>query len=155
MNHLPTVHPRSNTRPTPLRPTPTANAKAAAKPKAKGKPRARSAVSHRDATGHLEPIYAADLHAYSLASAEDHTVDRAFLRKSSLLQAPLADELGREAVLTMTTAEDQSDRLQDLTLALGQEVGGPFVVTTGVQEFARGCDRSNPPGATREPFPKT
>lgn len=91
----------------------------------------------------------------SLTGAEDHTVDRAFLRKSRSLRAPLADELGREAVMTMTSAEDQSDQLQDLPLELGQEVGGPFVPTTAGQEFARGSDRSNPRGGTREPFPRT
>ena len=91
----------------------------------------------------------------SLASAEDHTVDRAFLRRSKQRRAPLANELGREAVLTMTSAEDQSDQLQDVALSLGEEIGGPFVPTTAGQEFARGRDRSNPRGATREPFPRT
>jgi len=130
----------------------TTKAQAPMGTKAKGK---ASSVSHRDATGHLEPKYAADLHAKSLESAEDHTVDRAFLRRSSVLRAPLADELGREAVMTMTSAEDQSDQLQDLALDLGQEVGGPFVLTTAGEEFAQGSDRSNPRGATREPFPRT
>jgi hypothetical protein len=129
--------------------------KAVAPEKTQGAPRRENGVAHRDATGHLELKYAAGLHAKSLASAEKHGVDRAFLRKSSSLRAPLADELGREAVMTMTSAEDQSDQLQDLTLALGEEVGGPFVATTGGQEFARDGDGSNPPGATREPFPRT
>jgi len=145
--------------PTPRR---VANVKAHARAKAKSvppkvfikKPEARR-VSGRDGTGHLDSTYAAELHAMSLASAEDHTVDRAFLRVSTTLRAPLADELGREAVMTMTSAEDQSDQLQDVELELGEEIGGPFVPTTGGQEFAGGRDRSNPRGATREPFPKT
>ena len=131
-------------------------------PKAKAAPAATASaktkvshVSRRDATGHLDSTYAADLHAMSLASAEDHTVDRAFLRRSKTLRAPLATELGREAVTTMTSAEDQSDQLQDVKLGLGEEIGGPFVPTTGRREFARGSDRSNPRGATREPFPRT
>jgi hypothetical protein len=90
-----------------------------------------------------------------VASGEDHTVDRAFLRRSKSLRAPLANELGREAVMTMTTAEDQSDQLQDATLENGDEIGGPFVPSTGDEEFAEGSDPSNPRGATREPFPVT
>jgi hypothetical protein len=114
-----------------------------------------SEFTRRDATGHLAPRYADDLHANSLASAEDHGVDRAFLRTSRSLRAPLAMELGREAVMTMTSAEDQSDLLQGEPLELGQEVGGPFVPTTAARELAPGTDASNPPDATREPFPTT
>ena len=143
--------------PTPRR---VANVKAHARAKAKSvppkvfikKPEARR-VSGRDGTGHLDSTYAAELHAMSLASAEDHTVDRAFLRVSTTLRAPLADELGREAVMTMTSAEDQSDQLQDVEVV--EEIGGPFEVTTAGQEFARGTARSNPRGATQEPFPRT
>ncbi len=57
--------------------------------------------------------------------------------------------------MTMTSAEDQSDQLQDVPLELGEEIGGPFVPATAAQEFAEGSDASNPPGATREPFPTT
>lgn len=122
------------------------------------KPKASSKASHaprRDGTGHLDATYAADLHAMSLASAEDHTVDPAFLRRSNPRTVPLANELGREAVMTMTSGEDQSDQLQEVALSLGEEIGGPFVPSTAAQEFARGRDPSNPRGATREPFPKT
>jgi hypothetical protein len=112
-------------------------------------------AARRDATGHLAPKYAADLHARSLASAVGHGADRAFLRSSRFLRAPLANELGREVVMTMTSAEDQSDQLQDVPLELGEEIGGPFVPATAAQEFAEGSDASNPPGATREPFPTT
>lgn len=86
-----------------------------------------SQVSRRDGTGHLNATYEADLRERSLASAEDHTVDRAFLRRGKTRPAPLADELGREAVMTMTSAEDQSDQLQDVELDLGEELGGPFL----------------------------
>jgi len=55
--------------------------------------------------------------------------------------------------MTMTSAEDQSDQLQDVEVV--EEIGGPFEVTTAGQEFARGTDRSNPRGATQEPFPRT
>jgi hypothetical protein len=65
----------------------------------------------------------------------------------------LSSELGREAVMTMTSAEDQSAQLQDVVV--DEENGGPFEITTDKDEVARGTDRSNPRGATREPFPKT
>ena len=109
----------------------------------------------RDGTGHLDPAYAAELHSRSRASQEEHGVDRAFLRESRSLRAPLADELGREAVMTMTSAEDQSEQLEDSVLDLGEEVGGPFVLTTGEEEFAPGRDPSNPRGTPAEPFPTT
>ena len=35
-----------------------------------------------------------------------------------------------------------------------EDRGGPFVVTTGGEEFADDVDESNPEGATREPFPR-
>jgi len=143
---------------TAAKPRMTANEKVRARAKtapAKTPPAKASRVLRRDGAGHLDPQYAADLHAKSLASAQNHTVDRAFLRHSRTLRVPLAEELGREAVMTMTSAEDQSDQLQNVKLRLGEEIGGPFVPTTAGQEFARGSDRSNPRGATREPFPKT
>jgi hypothetical protein len=112
-------------------------------------------VSRRDGAGHLDPAYAAELRAKSLASAEVHTAERAFLPGSGALRASLAEELGREAVMTMTSGEDQSDQLQDVELELEEEIGGPFVPTSARQELARGYDPSNPRGATREPFPTT
>ena len=57
------------------------------------------------------------------------------------------------SVSAMTSGEGQGDRLTDL--AVEEESGGPFVTTSGREEYARGTDRSNPRSATREPFPKT
>jgi hypothetical protein len=126
-----------------------AKAKAKAPAKAKAKP-----VARRDATGHLNPKYAADLRAKSRESAEDTNDTRAFLKKGrSRTKDSLGEELGEDAVRTMTSGEDQSDQLQDLEVE--EELGGPFVTTSGGTEFARGTDRSNPRRATREPFPKT
>ena len=129
-------------------------AKAKAPAKKAAAPAKVSAVRRRDATGHLDPQYAAHLREKSRESAEDLRVDRAFLRKSkSRGTDSLSEELGEEAVRTMTSAEDQSERLQEGTVE--EEVGGPFVITPAGREFARGTDRSNPRKATREPFPKT
>ncbi|MET0592129.1 MAG: hypothetical protein ABW133_05480, partial [Polyangiaceae bacterium] len=105
----------------------------------------------RDATGHLDPAYARDLRALSREGRDDSD-NRAFFNRPRSGD-DLAEELGEEAVTTMTSGEDQSEHL------LGQEVeeerGGPFVKTRGSDEFARGTDRSNPRDATREPFPRT
>ena len=123
---------------------------AKAQAKAKPNPATNGPTSRRDATGHLNPKYAADLRARSRESAEDLGSANAFLRKARSHDT-LAEELGEEAVKTMTSGEDQSDRMQDLEV--DEENGGPFITTSGREEFAGGTDKSNPFDATREPFP--
>jgi hypothetical protein len=63
----------------------------------------------------------------------------------------LAEELAEEFLTSATSAEES------LPDALDREVpedsGGPFVPSTGKQEFARGVDASNPRGAEKEAFP--
>ena len=131
---------------------PRAKAPAKAKAKAPAKTKAAKVVARRDATGHLNPTYAAELRARSRESREDHGNDDAFLRKPRAHDT-LAEELGEQAVSTMTSGEDQSERLQDQEVE--EERGGPFVNTSGREEYARGTDKSNPQNATREPFPRT
>ena len=131
--------------------------KAAAKKPAKAKPAPRKAaaksksVSRRDATGHLDPTYAAGLHALS-AEVEEPTTERAFIQGTSSRDG-LAEELGEEFVESITSGED--DAQEKLSEAVAEDEGGPFVVTTGGTEFADGTDASNPEEATQEPFPKT
>ena len=131
-----------------------AAAKAKAKPAkaAPAKAAPAKAAPRRDATGHLNPKYAAELRARSRESRENHGNDDAFLRKSRAHDT-LAEELGEDAVATMTSGEDQSERLQDQEVE--EERGGPFVHTSAREEYARGTDKSNPRDATREPFPTT
>jgi hypothetical protein len=43
----------------------------------------------------------------------------------------------------------------DLDRPVEEEQGGPFVETSGSEEFARGAGASDVEGATREPFPKS
>ena len=107
--------------------------------------------SARDATGHLDPQYARDLHEKSLENHEDQA-DRAFLGTKSSAHEELAEKLGEEAVGAMTSGEDQGESL--LEEETEGERGGPFVETEGSDEFANGVDESNPPDATREPFPR-
>jgi hypothetical protein len=62
----------------------------------------------------------------------------------------LAEELG-EAFLRGATGDEDSEEM--LNEVVAEETGGPFVETTSEEEIAYDEDASNPPGATREPFP--
>jgi hypothetical protein len=108
-------------------------------------------VKRRDATGHLDPKYAAELRAKSGESTKGD--DHAFLMHARSNE-PLAERLGEEFVASATSGESEAERSPGDEVT-SDEVGGPFVVTTGKKEFAKGTDRSNPKGATREPFPRT
>jgi hypothetical protein len=107
-------------------------------------------IQRRDATGHLDPKYAADLRLRSAANAHNGD-DVAFLGRAKSSDS-LAEALGEEFVEAATTGE--SVALEELNQGMPEDVGGPFVVTRGRDEFAHGMDPSNPRGATREPFPK-
>jgi len=122
----------------------------------KPKPAARrssatGATRRRDATGHIDPRYAAELLSKG-RELRDSDPDSAFLTRARSSD-DFAEELGEEAVAEMTSGEDQRESLQDAQAEA--EVGGPFVETRGRDEFARGTDESNPRSATREPFPTT
>jgi hypothetical protein len=108
-------------------------------------------IHRRDATGHLDPEYAARLRAESL-EGRDNDDNRAFLPEGHS-KDDLAEELGEEAVEAMTSGESQ--REDDLDQVTDEERGGPFVESTAGVEYAEGTDPSNPSTATREPFPKT
>ena len=128
-----------------------AKVKASAKSTARPTPtRARKPPPRRDATGRLDPKYASDLRARSRENQEDD--NRAFFKKAHSGD-DLAEELGEQAVGTMTSGEDQSEHLTGEEVE--EERGGPFVKTREGDEFAGGTDRSNPRDSTREPFPRT
>lgn len=105
----------------------------------------------RDATGHLNPEFAAELRAHSgeLGTSRD---DNAFL-PSAIRHDSLAEELGEGFLRNATGAE--ADEEETLEQVVPEESGGPFIVTTGATEFADDTDESNPADATREPFPRT
>jgi hypothetical protein len=107
-------------------------------------------VQRRDATGHLTPQYAADLlsHRGELAEPND---DRGF-GTSAIRRDALAEELGESFLRTATGGDEGDDEMLDEG---PEEMGGSFIVTTGAVEFAHDTDESNPPDATREPFPTT
>jgi hypothetical protein len=108
----------------------------------------KRSFQRRDATGHLDPKYAADLRQRSIRSAQRDEV--AFLGRAKSSD-PLAEALGEEFVEAATTGEDAGFEARHG--GVPEETGGPFVVTSARKEFARGRDPSNPIGATREPFP--
>ena len=133
---------------------PPVNAAAPAPRKpAPAKKKPAPAQKRRDGAGHLDPKYAADLRARSLESASARRDDRAFLDGGARGSDSLAEEMGAEFVEAATSGEDQNQdvRGQEVT----EEVGGPFVETSGATEFASGTDASNPEGTAREPFPRT
>jgi hypothetical protein len=111
----------------------------------------KTPIKREDRPGHLDPKHAASLRAMS-EEGRTHDDDRAFLGAGQPADE-LAEELGEEAVLAMTSGEDGLTDERDE--ATEEEAGGPFVTSTGKEEFARGTDKSNPRSAEREPFPKT
>jgi hypothetical protein len=122
----------------------------AAKKKTTKKSSPPTPIRREDRPGHLDPKYAASLHA--LSGSSDTGNDRAFVRGRHSGD-DLAEELAEEAVVAMTSGED--GLAEDLQGAVEEELGGPFVTSTGGKEFADGTDASNPIDADREPFPKT
>ena len=107
-------------------------------------------IHRRDATGHLDPKYAADLRLRSRESSPP-AENVAFLERAKSAD-PLAEVLGEEFLEAATTGEDAG--IEALNQNLPEDEGGPFVLTRGRDEFARGNDASNPRDATREPFPR-
>jgi len=112
----------------------------------------KSTVPQReDRPGHMDPKYAETLRALS-EEGRDHDDNRAFVGEGQS-KDDLAEELGEEAVVAMTSGGD--DLGDELDADVSDEAGGPFVETTAGEEFASGTDASNPRGAKREPFPTT
>ena len=112
--------------------------------------KSRKPVKRRDATGHLDPRYAADLRLRSLEYAPRPEEALAFVDRTRSRET-LAEVLGQDFVQTATTGED--GYLEAINRRGPEDDGGPFVLTRGRDEFARGSDPSNPEDATREPFP--
>ena len=106
-------------------------------------------VSRRDRPGHIDPTYGKQLREKSGRSPLKEQQIHAF----RVREDDVAEDLGEEVVGKATTGEDEGEDVAQAEYA--EEVGGPFVVTTGGEEFAEGTDESNPPDAEAEPFPKT
>jgi hypothetical protein len=115
---------------------------------AKTVPARAKALRRRDGTGHLDPQYEAELHA----RRERETDPTGFIVRPRS-KDDLVEELGEEFVGTATSGEYEAEDKQNQRVT--EEIGGPFVETSGSDEFADGTDASNPKSATREPFPRT
>ena len=106
-------------------------------------------LKREDRAGHLDPVYAKQLRKQSGTSTKKDQTRGAFKYEDD----DVAEDLGEEVVGKATTGEDEGEDVANAEYT--EEVGGPFVVTTGGEEFAEGTDESNPEGADVEPFPKT
>src|SRR5713101_8448100 len=74
-----------------------------------------------------------------------------FLTKRAYADDDLAEEMGEEFVMTATSGEQAAEDLRNQDFP--EELGGPFVVTSGRTEFAYGSDPSNPKDAEPAAFP--
>ena len=75
----------------------------------------------------------------------------AFLSDGAFAEDDLAEELGEEFVMTATSGEQAAEDLRNQDVP--EEVGGPFVETSGSTEFVYGSDPSNPQDAEPSAFP--
>ena len=111
-----------------------------------------AALLHRiDGAGHLDPHYAAGLHARSQESARPEEI--AGYSQEALRNDSTAERAGESFIETANSGENNEPDVVDGVVI--EDEGGPFVETTGAEEFATGTDESNPPEALREPFPTT
>jgi len=116
---------------------------------------AKKPIKRRDAQGRIDPRYARELLEKARETKNDDDrpeAGRAFLKGPNSNEA-LAEELGEAFIEAATSGEEsEPQRHERITL---EENGGPFVETSGNEEFAVGTDESNIPSATREPLPRT
>ena len=114
----------------------------------------RTPIKRRDATGHIDPRYARELLEKSRESRNDDNSpdsNRAFIAGGRSDDA-VAEEFGEAFLEAATSGEDSDDRRDEVTT---EETGGPFVYTSGREEYALEPDESNILEATREPLPRT
>jgi hypothetical protein len=112
-------------------------------------------IKRRDAQGRIDPKYARELLEKARETRNDDDrpeAGQAFLKRASSNES-LAEELGEAFIEAATSGEDnEGDRHERVTL---EENGGPFIETSGNEEYAVGTDESNIASATREPLPRT
>ena len=106
-------------------------------------------LQRRDATGHLNPQYAADLRKRSLESGDrDDAV--AFVERPRSRDA-LAAALGEEFIEAATAGADL--RLTEIDEGVPEEQGGPFVITRGPQGVRPRPRRLEPAGIDARALP--
>lgn len=77
----------------------------------------------------------------------------AFVNEDGTSPDEFATEMGQDFLIAAETGREVIQELSDEVHE--EDEGGPFVETAAGAEVAEGFDASNPPGSTREPFPKT
>jgi hypothetical protein len=115
----------------------------------------KTPLRRRDATGHIDPQYARELLAKARETRnEDDGPDstRAFI-DGNHSDDPFAEDLGEAFVEAITSGEESEAARHDQVTP--DESGGPFVYTSGREEYALDTDESNIAEATREPLPRT
>lgn len=116
---------------------------------------AKKPIKRRDAQGRIDPRYARELLEKARETSNDDDrpeASHAFLKRPNSHEA-LAEEFGEAFVEAVTSGEEsEAFRHEQITT---EENGGPFVETSGNEEFAVGTDESNIASATREPLPRT
>src|SRR3954467_13589198 len=102
-------------------------------------------IKRRDAQGRIDPKYARELLEKARETRNDDDrpeAGQAFLKRASSTEA-LSEELGEAFIETATSGEEsEGDRHERVTL---EENGGPFVATSGKEEYAVGTDEANIP----------
>lgn len=116
---------------------------------------AKKPIRRRDPQGRIDPQYARELLEKARETRNDDDspeAARAFLKGPSSNEE-LAEGLGEAFIEAATSGEESEPERHDrVTL---EENGGPFVETSGNEEYAVGTDESNIASATREPLPRT
>ena len=64
----------------------------------------------------------------------------------------LAEDLAENFIDSATRGDDADDAKLDAVVS--EEIGGPFLETSAVDEFANDTDEANPPDADREALPR-
>jgi hypothetical protein len=106
-------------------------------------------LHYRDATGHVEQRYAADLRARSRERAEPR--DPVAFSDEDFRRDSFSEMLAEEFVRAATSGEEDATGLLDEVSP--DELGGPFVELTSADELAD-TDPATPEDATREPLPR-
>jgi hypothetical protein len=110
----------------------------------------KSTVRRYDGSGHINPEHAE--HLLQLSKETKEASPEAYIEETETSD-DLAEELGEEAVVAMTSGQGEISDERDEPVE--EERGGPFIETAASTEFAGGTDESNIAEATREPFPRT
>ena len=114
---------------------------------------AKKPIKRRDNNGRIDPQYARELLEKGRETRNDDDkpeATQAFLKRASSNEE-LAEDMG-EAFIESALSGEESEAHERVTV---EENGGPFIETSGNEEFAVGTDESNIASATREPLPRT